>query len=83
MKFSCSECCHYMGGGKCSALIDLQCMKKGKCTFFQTNEQKEKSERAWAEKILNLPKSKLDLYSNVYYRGGLKQYAEEVLSAEN
>lgn len=83
MKQSCTECCHYMGDRKCSALVDLQCMKKENCTFFQTCEQMEKSERAWAEKILKLPKPKLDLYSKIYYKGRLEKYAKEIISYTN
>lgn len=83
MKLSCTECCHYMGDRKCSALVDLQCMKRGKCTFFQTCEQRKNSERAWAERILKLSNAKLELYSQVYYGGRLKNYAEEIVSKAN
>lgn len=83
MKLSCTECCHYLGDRKCSALVNLQCMKRGKCTFFQTCEQMEKSERAWAEKILKLPKTKLDLYNKIYYKGRLEKYAKEIISKAN
>lgn len=83
MKLSCTECCHYMDGGKCNALVELQCMKKGKCTFFQTCEQKEKSEHTWAEKISAMGMTQRKRYSDLYYGGRLERYAEEVLNTEN
>ena len=75
--------CVYDKGGVCSVLICKQCEKNGHCTFYQTAEMRDVGRRKWAEKILNLPKTQLDLYNAVYYRGRLKQYAEEVLNAEN
>lgn len=75
--------CVYSNGGVCSVLICKQCEKNGHCTFYQTAKTRDIKRREWAEKILNLPKPKLDLYNNVYYRGRLKQYAEEVINAEN
>lgn len=64
-----AEICVGLSVGECRRIHETRCPGKGKCNFFQTKEQEEKSREKTFARLNSLSKIEQQSIAEKYYNG--------------